>query len=130
MSAKVNINKKRMLGALEKSLGVVTTASKIAGIDRTMHYRWMKDDPQYRQSVNEIEDIAIDFAEAKLHKLIEGGDTSATIFFLKTKAKKRGYIERQEHDHTTKGDKIEQSPIIVANQETADLLKELRSGKL
>jgi hypothetical protein len=29
-------------------------------------------------------------------KLIENGDNSSTIFFLKTKGKKRGYIERSE----------------------------------
>lgn len=113
MSAKVNIKKKRMIEALEKSLGVVTTAAKMAGFDRTLHYRWMKNDSRYREQVEEIENIAIDFAEAKLHKLIEGGDTSATIFFLKTKAKRRGYVERQELDHTSKGEKLETKEPIV-----------------
>ena len=33
-----------MLEALEKTLGVVTSACKIVGIDRTTHYQWLKDD--------------------------------------------------------------------------------------
>jgi len=31
-----------------------------------------------------------------LHKQIGEGNTSATIFYLKTKGKNRGYVERQE----------------------------------
>ena len=89
--------KKAMIEALVKSLGVVTTAAKIANIDRGSHYNWLKEDPEYKAAVDSIEDIAIDFAESKLHKRIEDGDTTATIFYLKTKGKKRGYIERTEH---------------------------------
>lgn len=92
--------KKAMLEALEKSLGIVTTACKIVGIDRGTHYNWLKDDEDYRDAVNGIEDIAIDFAESNLHKLIQSGDTASTIFFLKTKGKKRGYIERVENHNT------------------------------
>ena len=56
----------------------------------------MKDDKQFEKDVNEIQNIALDFAESQLHKQIGDGSTAATIFYLKTKGKKRGYIERQE----------------------------------
>ena len=35
-------------------------------------------------------------AESQLHKQILDNSVPATIFYLKTKGKKRGYIERQE----------------------------------
>jgi hypothetical protein len=89
--------KKAMIDALEKSLGIVTTACKKVGINRSTHYDWIKEDEEYRDAVNGIEDIAIDFAESKLHSQIDKGDTTATIFYLKTKGKKRGYIERTEY---------------------------------
>jgi len=89
-----------MIAALTKSLGIVTTACKSVGIDRSLHYRWMNEDPEYKTSVEDISDIALDFAESKLHTLIDKGDTSANIFYMKTKGKRRGYIERSEVDHT------------------------------
>lgn len=94
-----------MLEALEKSLGIVTTAAKTVGIERTTHYKWMKRDQKYREAVESISDIALDFAESKLHKSIESGSDAATIFYLKTKGKKRGYIERQEISATVEGAK-------------------------
>ena len=87
--------KKALLEALEKSLGVVTTACRQVGIGRTMFYNYMKDD-EFRAEVESISDIALDFAESQLHKQIQSGNTAATIFYLKTKGKKRGYYERQE----------------------------------
>lgn len=95
MSA-TDTRKKAMLAALEKSLGVVTTAARQAGIERTTHYNWLKEDEEYKRAVESLEDVALDFAETKLHTLIQNEDTAATIFYLKTKGKKRGYIERQE----------------------------------
>lgn len=85
-----------MIEALEKSLGIVTTACKSVGIDRGTHYNWMKDDEDYATKVLSIEDMTIDFAESQLHKQIKEGNSTSTIFFLKTKAKRRGYIERHE----------------------------------
>jgi hypothetical protein len=97
---KQNVTLKRaMLEALEKSLGVVTTAANIVGITRKTHYDWMQKDPKYAQSVADIENVTLDFAESQLHKQVKSGNTSATIFLLKTKGKKRGYIERQEITH-------------------------------
>jgi hypothetical protein len=98
---KTDIHKKAMLEALEKSLGVVTSACKQVGIARQTHYEWYKDDAAYQAAVDELSDVAIDFAESQLHKQIKEGNSTATIFFLKTKGKKRGYVERQEVDVNT-----------------------------
>lgn len=88
--------KKTMLDALERSLGIVSTACEKAGISRQTHYNWLKDDPEYKEAVRAIEERTIDFAESHLHALIKDKNPAATIFFLKTKGKNRGYIERQE----------------------------------
>jgi hypothetical protein len=62
----------------------------------------MKQDDVYKESVEDIENIALDFAESQLHKQIKEGNTSGTIFYLKTKGKRRGYVERTEvHQETT-----------------------------
>jgi len=95
--------KKDMLAALEKNLGVVTVSCKSAGINRATHYRWMESDPEYKEAVEAIPDVVLDFAESKLFKAIQDGNITATIFFLKTRGKDRGYIERiQQEDVGTK----------------------------
>lgn len=93
---KTEQHKKAMVEALEKSLGVVTTACKNVGVGRTTFYQWLQDDKEFARQVNDIQNIALDFAESQLHKQISEGSTVATIFYLKTKGKNRGYVERQE----------------------------------
>lgn len=89
-------HKKDVLLALEASLGVVTTACKKAQIDRTTFYRYLKEDADFARQVKDIENVALDFAESSLHKQIQAGVPASTIFYLKTKGRERGYIERQE----------------------------------
>ena len=88
--------KKAVLVALESSLGVVTSACAKAGIGRTQFYNWMKEDPAFKQQVDELENVAFDFVESQLYKQIQDNNTAATIFWLKTKGKNRGYSERTE----------------------------------
>jgi len=96
MNKSRHIKKESILKALEQSLGVVTMACKKADVPRSTFYKWMNEDEDFAKSVKDIENIALDFAESQLHKQISENSTSATIFYLKTKGKKRGYIERQE----------------------------------
>ena len=94
------VRKKKMIEALIASLGIVTTACESVGIARKTHYQWYNKDINYKEAVDDIADIALDFAESMLHKQIQGRDTIATIFYLKTKGKKRGYVEKQEIEHS------------------------------
>ncbi|MHA1876737.1 MAG: hypothetical protein ACTSUC_09875 [Promethearchaeota archaeon] len=92
---KLRGRKKLLYEALKAQLGVVTAACNQVGVSRDTHYRWLRTDPTYAQWVDEIQDLTLDFAENALLKQIKEGNITANIFFLKTKGKKRGYIEQQ-----------------------------------
>ena len=98
-SNKIQHNKKALIEALKKSLGIVTTACKQVGIDRT-YYRYYNNDKKFRAEVDDLINHQKDFVESKLMKRIANDDTTSIIFYLKTKAKDRGYVERQEISHS------------------------------
>jgi len=100
LSHRIQHKKRAVLDALRLSLGVVSSACQIAKIDRSTFYKYYKEDEDFKAACLEIEDYALDFAETKLFKKIDDGDTACIIFYLKTKGKKRGYIEKQELTHT------------------------------
>lgn len=110
-----------MLEALEQSLGIVTNACKEVGIARSTHYDWLDKDSEYKAAVDSISDLAIDFAESQLHKQIRDGKETSTIFYLKTKGKKRGYVEKQEIDHSGT---ITQKQIIYEQQPGNEPIKD------
>ena len=103
--------KKAMIEALGKTLGVVTTACIKAGVGRTTFYKWCKEDPEFKDQVDDIDNMALDFAESQLHKQIRENNTAATIFFLKTKGKKRGYTEKTTIEH----EGSEEKPLNIIN---------------
>ena len=130
---KMDNNKKTVLKLLEKSRGIISSACQSANIARSTFYNWCDNDPEFKIAVDEINESAIDFVESKLIEKIDGvtvqtfnskgepviyeqppSDT-AIIFFLKTKGKKRGYVERSEVDHTTLREKLNFQPIVNTN---------------
>lgn len=88
--------KKKVLQKLEDCLGVITTACKLSNCSRTQFYEWVRTDKEFEAAVKEIGEVALDVAESQLHKLMLNDNPAAVIFYLKTKGKHRGYIERQE----------------------------------
>tara|TARA_R100001163_G_C5067288_1_gene206282 strand:+ start:3066 stop:3443 length:378 start_codon:yes stop_codon:yes gene_type:complete len=110
---KTEHTKKALLEALEKSLGIVTTACKKVGIGRTTYYDWYNTDPEFKAKVDDLKNVALDFAESQLHKQIQDNSTSATIFYLKTQGKKRGYVERQELDLSSGNEQINKIEIEI-----------------
>jgi hypothetical protein len=111
---KIYNNKKQLLEALKEYKGIISSACDAVNLSRQTFYNYIDNDPEFAQSVQDINEASIDFVESKLFEKINGvsmvsydskgaptvyeqppSDT-AIIFYLKTKGKKRGYVERQE----------------------------------
>ena len=106
-----NAKKQAFLKAMTENLGNITKSCDAVGIkSRTTIFNWRKNDTEFDEAVTNIDEYVLDFVENSLFKQIQEGNTTATIFYLKTKGKARGYIERV--DHTTNGKDIQQ-PVIV-----------------
>ena len=81
------------LESLRKNLFIVTSACQQSGISRTQYYQWLKD-PIFKEKVDEVIELQGDFVETQLLKRIKEGSDQSIIFYLKTKGRKRGYIDR------------------------------------
>lgn len=84
------------LEVLRKKAGNISEACKAINIDRKTYWHWRKKDPVFLEQCEEVQENLIDFAESKLLQGIQEGNTTLIIFFLKTKAKHRGYVENSE----------------------------------
>ena len=110
MTAKSDILKKRLIDEMTAKLGNVSAAcSSIYPNDnekaenlRKRYYYWIKNDDEFKESIESISEKTTDFVEGKLIQLINELNPSAIMFYLKCKAKNRGYIERTELDHSSK----------------------------
>ena len=88
--------KKELISALQSNLGIVSNACEALGISRTTYYKYYNKDSEFRSEVDNVGEHTLDFVESKLFDLIDNGNVAATIFYMKTKGKRRGYIERQD----------------------------------
>lgn len=109
--------KTELINALSDYYGIVTDACRKCGVPRSTYYKWLNTDEEFKSAVEETQEEAIDFVEGQLFKKIQGvtvtgkddevfntppSDT-AIIFYLKTKGKKRGYVEKMEVDNNHRG---------------------------
>lgn len=119
---KVDIHKKELIQALARYKGIISTACDSVGLSRTTFYDYVNTDEAFAKEVENVNEAAIDFVEGKLFEKINGismlgkggtgdeGDEdpvytlppsdTAIIFYLKTKGKKRGYVEKSEVEHS------------------------------
>lgn len=79
--------------------GNLTQASKSLKCDRRTLYGWIEQEC-LQDTVQEGRDQLLDEAENQGAKKIKEGDTSFLIFFLKTQGRSRGYVERQDVNHS------------------------------
>jgi hypothetical protein len=120
------IAKEAFIIAYKENFGNITISCEAAGVSRGMYKSWCEKDPEFRKRLAEIEpeEIMLDFGEQKLMERIARGDTLATMFLLKTKGKRRGYVEKQEVSH--EGDVVKQITVnVVRPEELPNIQKQL-----
>ncbi|SFG56384.1 hypothetical protein [Prevotella sp. KH2C16] len=76
----------------------ITAACAALNITRQTFYNRKAKSKKLQELISEADESLLDFAESKLVEHINDGDVTSLIFFLKTKGKKRGYVEKTEHD--------------------------------
>lgn len=92
----MEIKEKEALAAVKNSFGFVTEIAKKLKCSRTTVYALMEEYPLMKEARDDEKEATKDFAEGKLLQNIKKGKEISLLFFLKTQAKDRGYIERQE----------------------------------
>jgi hypothetical protein len=86
--------------ALKENKGFITQAAKSLGITRSHLHTLINRHPTIKEALDDAREEMKDFAESKLYQGINNDNATLIIFYLKTQAKDRGYIERQEIDHS------------------------------
>ena len=95
---KTDKKKKDFLVSLKSNNGNISESCESTNIGRQTYYDWIEKDEVFKQDAEDAQESLIDLAESKLVENIKDNDNTSIIFFLKTKGKKRGYIEKQEID--------------------------------
>ena len=82
-----------IIDALSESGGIVTAAASRLSCSRQTIYHYMKRHKAVRDAVVDGREKTLDIAEGALLRLIRDGNVAATIFYLKTQGRGRGYSE-------------------------------------
>jgi len=87
---------KQIIDQIEGSGGFITTIANRLGVARQTVYKALERYPTAKEAIADEKDKLIDMAEGAMMQKIKAGDNTMIIFFLKTQAKGRGYIEKQQ----------------------------------
>ena len=89
--------KKAIIENLEDGNTISTSCSNV-DVSRNTFYRWLKEDPNFKQEVEIAQESRIKMVEDALYKSAIEGDHTAQIFFLCNRAKDKWQdVSKVEH---------------------------------
>jgi hypothetical protein len=89
---------KKIISVLNAHGGIIKTSADELKITRKTLYSYINENPELKEAWMDAKESALDEAETSLITQVRDLNTAATIFFLKTLGKDRGYTERKELD--------------------------------
>ena len=92
----------QMIDAIKQARGFVSKAAQLCGVSRTTFYVYVKKYPTVQEALEDEREKRHDFVENKLMNAINNDNIAAILFYLKTQCKQRGYVERQQFEHSGK----------------------------
>lgn len=93
----MKVSIKKIIEVYRKKGCNISATCNALGISRQSFYNYKDSSEKLREQIEEADEAILDFAESKLMEHIDDGDVTSLIFFLKTKGKARGYVERTEN---------------------------------
>ena len=90
------ITAKQAIDAVKGSGGYISVIAGRLGCSRSHVYNLRDKFATFAEALEDERERQKDFAEGKLQEQIKDGNMTAIIFYLKTQAKERGYVERQQ----------------------------------
>lgn len=100
---KKKFTQKQIVDAITSANGNLSTAALKLGCDRTTIYNYIQAYPKIQASVDEARYKLDDEIESVFHKKVLEGHTQELIFYMKTRMRNRGYIEKVTIEHTVDG---------------------------
>lgn len=89
-----------VIAQLKKSIGNVSHAARALGMSRAKLAERIARHPELREIVNDARQTMVDDAENALHASVINKEGWAVTFVLKTLGRDRGYVEKQEVEHS------------------------------
>jgi hypothetical protein len=111
MARKKAYTVQEVIEALEHGQGYVSQAAAYLGCAVQTIYNYRDRYPTVADAWDAIREKRHDFVENALMTQIKAGTVASTIFYLKTQAKDRGYVERVEQRISGEGG----GPVYVVN---------------
>ncbi|MBB02723.1 MAG: hypothetical protein CMJ47_08765 [Planctomyces sp.] len=87
-----------ILKALTERYGIVSDAAKDLGISRGTLSRWIREDDELKDHLDECREILKDLTESRFIEHLKEGEEWAVRFSLQTLCKDRGYTQRIEQE--------------------------------
>lgn len=86
--------------AITKASGIIAAAARLMGTDRNTIRRYIDNHEIVKVAYDQANEVVMDEAEGRLISLLRDAEHKdhfqALRFYLRTKARTRGYVERQE----------------------------------
>ena len=96
MHSREKYTREQIIKALVDNKGMVYLAAEALGCSHVTVYNYIERHPTVKAAWQAVNGRVGDKTELKLFDAIERGESWAVAFYLKTKGKDRGYVERQE----------------------------------
>lgn len=100
----VATKKRKFLKEFKKHQGEWKSSADGAGVSVATIKHWMRVDEDFKDRVFDIDQSFVDEVEQTLFQQIRKGNINAIIFYMRCKAKDRGYVERFEDMSKIKAD--------------------------
>lgn len=113
------LNEIELAAMLGVSRGNLARCAEHFGVSRSAIRQYIDIRPELKELRTDIKEGLTDWVETKLYELIEEKNVAAVFFYLKTQAKDRGYIERQQVENL-ESVKMEITEEIVDGQSGSD----------